>query len=364
MGGVLRANFLAPDSPRWHEVLSCTAHDFYHLPDYVRLCSRQEGGEALAFLAEENGNRFLVPFILRPIDLLGHDEDQLWDVTCPYGYPSPLLATNRDRGTDAFLERAVDALLEGLRQLNVVSAFFRLHPILALPVEPLARTGHVVQHGETVYVDLTLPAEEIWRQTRSNHRRGINRAKREGHVGEIDERWEEFDTFVDIYGETMRRVGAHKFYYFTRDYFAELRQALGDRLHLCVVRIGGEVACAGLFSEVCGIVEYHLGGTREKFLANYPTKIMFDFVRYWAKGRGNRVLHLGGGLGSKEDSLFHFKAGFSNLRRPFFSWRGVVNERAYSALIERYESSWGVQADGFRGFFPAYRKPISIESGE
>ena len=355
----MRTSLIQPTCQRWQEILADMEHDFYHLPEYVSFSSRHEGGDALAFLAEENGYRFLVPLLLRPIEAAGSESDLSYDVVSPYGYPGPLLSGDPHRGGGRrdFFERALREFLKGLRKLGIVSGFFRLHPLLILPIEPLADCGRIVHHGDTVFVDLTLAPEEIWRQTRSNHRRGINGAKREGHIARIDEHWREFDAFVDIYAQTMDRLGATDFYRFSRSYFVGLKEALGDRLHLCVVRVGHEVACAGLFTEVRGIVQYHLGGTREGFLSNHPTKAMFDFVRYWARQRGNHTLHLWGGLGGKSDSLFRFKAGFSELRRPFYSWRLVVDEHAYAKLVRQWERCHRQKADDLAGFFPAYRKP-------
>ena len=63
----LDSSFIDPDSPRWSEALGATRHDFYHLPSYARLAGRLEGGEAMAFVAEEGGRRLLVPLIVRPI---------------------------------------------------------------------------------------------------------------------------------------------------------------------------------------------------------------------------------------------------------------------------------------------------------
>jgi hypothetical protein len=88
--------------------------------------------------------------------------------------------------------------------------------------------------------------------------------------------------------------------------------------------------------------------------------LRIDFLRRWAKSRGNRVFHLGGGVGGSEDSLFRFKAGFSQQRHPFHTWRMVADETVYRRLVKRWESRHGAEADGLDGFFPAYRKPDGI----
>jgi hypothetical protein len=361
MTASMTCQFLSPDSPRWNEYLADTIHDFYHLPRYVELCARQDGGRPLALLAEEDGNGLFVPLVVRPFDVPERPEDRCLDATSPYGYPCPILKTAGQREADGgFFGRAIAALRSALAELGVVSAFFRLHPLVPLPQEPLRQHGCVVRHGQTVVIDLTLSEEQQWRQVRADHRSGINRSKAGGYLVTIDPQWNDLDDFLRVYTETMRRVGAKDCYFFSRDYFSELRRCQPGAFHLCTVRIGGDVACAGIFSERCGIVQFHLSGTSEQHLKRYPSKIMLDHVRRWAKERGNRLFHLGGGLGAGEDSLFLFKAGFSHLRADFHTWRVVIQEEAYQRRLRWWETSTGTTADPPDGYFPAYRKPFDI----
>jgi hypothetical protein len=354
----MRVDFIEADSELWRSVLADIDHDFYHFPEYVRLAARQEHGTAMAFVAQEGGNKLLLPFVLRPVDRL---HGAAADVISPYGYPGPVARmSGGNDGAEPFVRAAITAFVVGLRERGAVSAFVRLHPILGVSVKTLSGIGCTIQHGETIFIDLSLSTEELWRQTRSGHRYEISRARKDGQSAEIDSEWLEFDSFCEIYLETMGRVGADPMYFFSREYFLGLRRALGNRLHLCVVRIQGEVACAGLFTEVCGVVQYHLSGTRERFVSSFPTKIMLDFVRSWAKERGNRIFHLGGGVGGHQDSLFNFKSGFSKLRSPFYTWRIIIDETNYGRLKESWASRSGRLPDGPEGFFPAYRKPFQL----
>lgn len=343
----MKTCLVGPNDVRWRADLARMAHDMYHLPEYVALCGRQEQGEPAAFIAEEGEACFFVPLIFRPLPAhLARAAPGWRDATCPYGYPGPLIG----RGSEDFLARAARALRETLAEHRVVSAFLRLHPLLSPPPEPLARLGQVVQHGETVSIDLTLPHEELWRQIRENHRRGIRRCQRLGYRVVIDD-WDWYEAFQSIYRETMTRVGADEYYFFDHAYFEDLKTDLGPRLHLAVVLAEGEVAAAGLFFRVGGIVQYHLGGTRGRYLALAPAKLLFYEVSQWARDRGCHHLHLGGGVGGREDSLFRFKAGFSNVRHPFHTWRIVAAEAQYAALLR----ASGVQEEAVHGFFPAHR---------
>jgi|SRR5579871_1089702 len=353
----METQWLDPDSPRWAEILAQHAHDFYHLPSYLKLSAQQEGGQAHAFLAQERGRHFFLPLLFRPIPNEFAASETFQDATSPYGYGGPLMRTQDAEDTD-FLTGATAALVAGLRERRAVSAFVRLHPLLPVSLAALEAGGAVVSTGETVTLDLTLPKEELWRQTRSGHRSEINKMRRNGYVPEIVPYEEYLPEFETIYAQTMRRVGATEQYLFPHAYFLGLHAALEGRLHLCVVRIEGEIACAGLFSEVCGIVQYHLSGVRDEFVHYHPAKLMLDHVRDWAQERGNRLMHLGGGLGGRRDTLFDFKAGFSRWYVPFYTWRVIADPPTYGRLTCEWHWRAQMEPEGQEGFFPAYRKPL------
>jgi CelD/BcsL family acetyltransferase involved in cellulose biosynthesis len=354
---VLHAEFVDSKDPRWTDLLATTRSDVYHDPFYSRLLAQECDGEALIFVAEERERLFLVPLVVRPITQgITGLPDHLVDATSPYGYPGPLL-TPAARLDECFLERSVSSFIDALRARGVISCFIRLHPLLPIPFGPLQKSGSLVHHGDTVSIDLRLSNDILWRQIRENHRRDIAKAERTGLTVRMDATWEQFDTFVDIYHENMRRVDAADFYIFSRDYLLQVRQALGDRIHLCVTEVDGNVAAAGLFTETNGIVQYHLSGTQAEFVPLHPIKSMFQFVTDWGQRRGNQTFHLGGGLGGKSDSLFKFKAGFSPLRHPFHTWRIVAIEDAFDALVQQSNSSGHEAEDSSEDFFPAYRRP-------
>ena len=242
------------------------------------------------------------------------------------------------------------AAVSCLRSAGAVALFVRLHPILR--VEGLAAVGTVVKHGETVVIDLSKSEEQMWRQMRQNHRRDIVRSQREGHVFEFERSAEAHEEFRRLYRATMERRDAAEWYKFDDEYFGELSAAWGDLLHLATVRVDGKMAAAGLFTVSCGIVQLYLSGSSEAHAAARPTKLLYNGVRVWARERGARWFHLGGGLGAQEDSLLHFKSGFSPLRREYQTLRVVIDESAYRELLD--ERRLDVDPMDLSGYFPAY----------
>ena len=351
----MRAELIPPESPAWSELLETTRHDFYHLPSYARMSAVTEKGEPYGLFVTEAGRSLFLPLIIRSIP----HADGARDATSPYGYPGTLvIAPEEERASFAR-----DALLFArawLSSQGIVSLFVRQNPVLGPAVDFSGAEGAAsVSHGETIVIDLRATEEAMWSQTMSGHRNEINRSVRAGHVASIDTEFRHLDRFVAIYQDTMARVGASAYYFFDRAYITALREALGPSLSLAVVTIGDVVAAAGLFVETCGIVQYHLSGTDPAFMKERPTKLMLHHVRGWAKARGNTVMHLGGGVGGAEDSLFKFKAGFSKGRAAFHTLRMIADPPRYAALTSERDARKDAPQEPhtLAGFFPAYRRP-------
>lgn len=344
---------LLPTDPGWLQSLCDVRHDLYHLPAYIQAEDAFRGDQSQLFVVRDSNAALLVPLTLR--ELPGDGEGL--DATSPYGYPGPLATPG---ATAEWLDGAIQWLFDNLREMGVVSLFLRFHPLLGVPAMVFQSQGTIVEQGQTVAVPLRRPFEDIRAAMRKGNRYDIRKALQRGQVAKQDSEWAHFEAFLAIYEETMVRVGATSQYFFSRQYFERLRDDLSSNVTLWTTQIGGEVAAASLITECDGIVQYHLSGTSEAFIHEYPTKVLLDRAIAWANERGNRTFHLGGGLGGQEDSLFRFKSGFSKQQQPFFTARIIINERRYKALIEEWEEASGQPAQSVTGFFPQYRRPIRI----
>ena len=346
------AEFISSTDWRWEAALSRMRHDFYHEPGYVTLCAKEEGAAPAAFYAVEGEAMFLAPLLLRSLSpSLGVPSD--WcDCVSPYGYSTPLMA-----GSEKHLSAFLEAYADTARMRGIVTAFFRLHPLLPLNLDILGKFGRLVKHGQTVYIDLSKSKEELWRHTREDHRSDIRKLERQGYRAVFDD-WHRFDPFIELYHATMKRLSAREHYLFSQNYFSDFRAVLGDRLHLCcVVSQDGELACGGTYVESDGIVQGHLAGTATSHIAAAPSKLMQHAVRNWAKDTGKEVFHLGGGVGAACDTLFQFKAGFAKERADFFTYRMVIDESRYALLTQHaLASQQGGNAPA--EFFPLYRWPL------
>ena len=273
------------------------------------------GGTPAAFWYREEGHVFVLPLILRDIP-----DSDLRDAVSPYGYSGPVSDASHE--DTAFWRRACDQMIETLGANGVVTTFVRLHPLLPVPLDVLGGAGAVIQHGETVSVDLSLSLEEMWRETRRDHRNHINRARRAG-VEVVFDDWERLDEWVAVYHENMQRLGASTVL------------LLPPRAPGCPTRRGRGPDAPG------GGARRRRGGRWQHVLRvrrNDPRVRRLDPARRGpprrraavrrgaavGKDRGNAIFHLGGGVGGAKDSLFSYKAGFSSGRHPFHTWRVVT----------------------------------------
>lgn len=344
----------------WLETLEKLRHDIYHLPEYLYLESVRYNAVAEAILIAEDDKIFFLPYLLRRCDDIFDQSlttQEVFDVVSPYGYPGILLS-DKAASTKEFLDLAINQLISTLRAKKVCSTFFRLHPILNSGFNDFLSPDICNVNGETVSVNLKLSEAEIWSQTRPEHRTSINKLKRSGMTARMVPFQESIGEFISIYYETMDRLGAGRSYYFDDEYFSHFSK-LGKKVHLCIVELEDKITCSGIFTECCGIIQYHLGGTRNEFFKQAPSKLMFDYIRFWAKERGNEVLHLGGGVGGGKDSLYHFKAGFSKQTHTFLTLRLIINKEKYRHLLELRAKSLNTDVEELlsTNFFPAYRCP-------
>jgi hypothetical protein len=348
------------DDPRWPDALRRLRHDFYHVPEYVRLDGEWNRARPMAFLARSGEEELFVPYLLRRCESLWPEpagSETVYDVVSPYGYPGPLLS-DAARRSPRFARDAIRRLSETLRERGACSAFLRMHPLLGAGLSELFPEGFFTAAGETVAMDLTLGEGELWKGIREGHQWTIKRCRKLGFVPRMVSLRAHVECVMEIYRETMDRVQARESYYFGRDYFERLAEMPGQ-VHCGVVESEGRPAAACIFFECGGIVQAHLGGTRSEFLSRSPFHLLLYYAAGWARSRGNRYLHLGGGVGGSNDQLLLFKRGFSPLRFPFFTLRLVTDEGKYRELTARRAQAALVPVeevvDG--DFFPAYRAP-------
>ncbi len=353
--GESKIRCLTSNDPEWVSVMSSVSNnDFYHLAEYHRLAEKQGEGKAELYVYQQDDYVIALPLMLREIALESDtDVARVWDATSVYGYAGPIASDSQ------LPSEVINDFQKSLRQIltqrKVVTVFTRLHPLLTQQQTIVSNLGEVRTHGPTVSIDLSLNEEDQWRQYNKSLRNKIRKLKNKGAICIHDDSGKYLSEFADLYLETMVRKDAKDEYHFSETYFQEFINELNEFSHLFLCVLDDEVICGGLYTLCNGIIQAHLGGVRTHAMKYSPTTMEIDSVREWGREIGASMLHLGGGLGAVEDSVFSFKATFSNIRHDFQTWQWVLDDDAYSRINHAVHGSELPQGN----YFPLYRSPVN-----
>lgn len=334
------------DKFAWNRVVSeFPEKDVYYSFEYCQWNAEKENGQARLVYFQNDQGSLIYPFILRKID---HGAGrQFFDITTPYGYGGPLLF-----GDESVVEEFARQFRAYCIETDVVSEVVRLHPLLN-NARYLDRYCNLHYIRKTAAVDLTGALCEIQENYSSMNKRNIKKALANGlHCLEVSKNEENIHTFSELYQGTMERKEAADYYYFG---YSSLREQLVDtavsKSHLLFAYSGEKVVAAVILFTAGEFAHYHLGASDKAHLELRPNNLLFDFMVILSKQMGCKLLHLGGGC-QENDSLFHYKASFSNDNHyDFFLGTNIYNHEIYQELVEHAARRSGLK----EGFFPLYR---------
>lgn len=324
-------------------LLEFDEYDTYHTYDYHKITKQEE--DSIIFIKYTEGKIIIgLPLIIRTISNTAYK-----DATSVYGYCGPLTkGVNENFDNKNFAEE----LLNYFNSHNIISVFSRLNPYIANQKNVLTNLGTLSMLGQVVNIDLTLDKtiqRQNYQRRLKNH---VNKARKNCSIVEA-KKASDIDYFIKIYNENMTRVNANKSYYFEDDYFLNLYNSedFETDILFALDNETNSIIAGAMFLKVNNIVQYHLSGTKNKFLNLMPTKILIDEMRIKSTEAGYKFLNLGGGLGaSDDDSLFWFKSSFSKDFHSFYLWKLIVNQNAYNKVCDNMQIK-----NKNSSYFPLYR---------
>lgn len=343
---------------RWESLVdSAPSPDVYYRPGYVLAHQVAGHGRAAAILVEAAGGRALLPVLLRPLsDLPFAPGTDARDAITPYGYGG-LLPLSAPRLPPDALADLLEAVKTWCRGQRIVSLMLRLHPLFQQQewFEPLAGDDLLlVRFGPTTGLDLAAWTERDMSKGRrsdlSTARKALRVTLTTGAAPASPEA--DLRRFRTVYEERMERLGAGSFYHFPGEYYAVLAEQLAGRLAVALAWLGEQPVGGALFLADAAFAHYHLSGTTAAGRDLKATTLLIRHGIEWARERGCRRLHLGGGARG-DDPLFAFKKSFGGELYQY-AFAGVrCDPQAYAELAaaRQAHSSAPLRAD----FFPSYR---------
>jgi sugar O-acyltransferase (sialic acid O-acetyltransferase NeuD family) len=340
---------------KWNQALrNCGHFDIFHTTEFHRIDQLVHAGDAYLFAFDYLGHFAALPIVVRPINL-SFMNSELKDITSVYGYPGPITSVDVDSEIAEEFKKSFQSSLQGfLKKAGFISLFSRTNPFY--PAQWLLdEIAEIEPLSSLVTINLLDSDEDYRRNMSKGHRYDIRRAATSGVTVEEDKDFSCFPDFVSLYNETMHRVHASSSYFFTDEYYLNLRQELGDGLKLFIARQNDVIISAALFIFSNGIIHYYLSGSSTAGLTANGAKMIIDTVRNIGKRMSYRIFNLGGGVGSSEDDLFRFKAGFSKSRVPFSIIKMIIDRDQYTALCT-YRQFGAEMLHSY--YFPAYRASL------
>ena len=268
--------------------------------------------------------------------------DKFFDFITPYGYGGWLL---EGEGATAplFIEYE-----KWCKEHCVVSEFVRFHPMLN-NAEATDHFYDVVELGNTIAMDLS-STDIIWANLTSKNRNMIRKAQKSGieiYHGQFPSIYK---TFREIYNLTMDSDHAKAYYYFYEDFYNSIRNDLPDESQVFWAEVDGKIIAASIMLSANGYMNYHLSGSLREYQHFAPSNLLLYKAALWGCRNGYKSLHMGGGVGSKEDSLYKFKRAFNrNETKQFAIGKKIFLHDVYEELTQMKTP----EPEG--NFFPKYR---------
>ena len=341
------------DASKWSAACADLGTDTYYLPEYAALYRNQ--GTPFGVLFKCDVGTVLYPILLRSVRLGGEDSPYC-DLISPYGYGGPAVQAADPSARSTLFSRFLEAFDNACHDRSVISEFIRFHPLLENAALYPSQDRHF--HHDTVVIDLDQSPEQLWRGIRKGHKSSIRKAQRSGVEVRIDPSERYLDAFMALYHSTMERQSADELYFLPETFFRETVSQLDTSVFMAVAMMGQRVLSAAMFLAGGSYVHYHFSGSDPEGLDVCANHALLYEVMLRSRQEGYLTMNLGGGL-SPNDSLLRFKAGFSPLRKPFFSGRRIHDHAAYCRLIEE---RFGGAAPQDASFFPLYRSPAPFRN--
>ncbi len=341
--------FTLEQSEQWDAVVRLfQGHDVYYLSGYVKAFQIHGDGEPLLFFYESSDLRGINVVMKRDIAKDARfaqkiPENTWFDFSTPYGYGGWLL---EGEGDTVPLFEAYECWC---RKNRIVSEFVRFHPVLGNQAR-LADAYEVIPLGNTIAMDLS-SEEKIWTNITSKNRNMIRKAQKNNIRIYSGRSPELYRVFQDIYEETMDKDNAAQYYYFPAAFYDSMLYDMPRNSQIFYAAAeDGTIIAASVILAANGFLNYHLSGSRREYQHLAPSNLLLYEAAMWGCANGCKTFHLGGGVGSGEDSLYHFKKAFYREEPCRFH----IGKKTF--LPEQYEELVALRMDlPESGFFPRYR---------
>jgi hypothetical protein len=275
-----------------------------------------------------------LPVILRKIP----NENCYIDAVSVYGYSGVLTSSSI---TPEDFASGIKKIKTALAERDCVSFFNRESNFTRYRLPESTETGKVLA------VDLMQDPEVYEKSLAEGHRQEIKALRKLNYTVVKSTEPKVVEDFHEVYEQTMLRRGAKINYFFSMKYFDSVLKMHSSIPDLRAVYHEDKMVAGAIFITQGDHMYYMFSGSILG-VSHYPAmKLILDQLIRENLNNGKKLLHLGGGLGGKQDSLYQFKYGFGKVILPFYTTQWILMPEVYNRLSAHVLTE--------TGFFPKYR---------
>jgi hypothetical protein len=343
------------NSIKWDEIVrSFNNYGVYYLNGYVHSFKTHGDGIPLLFYYEDDAIKAMNVVMKRDI---ADDErflnkiphGQYYDLLTPYGYGGFLPEGDNIAKSLKILDYEYSNYCHNY---GIISEFVRFHPILQNSSK-MNGMYNVTTLGKTISIDLDLN-EQIWSDFSSENRNKIRKSQKNDVKIYWGQSQELYNQFIPLYNATMDKDNASAYYYFKNDFFDSILRDLKYNSMIFYAVYQDKIIAMSIMLFANNQMHYHLSASDREYQHLAPTNLLLYQAACWGCSNGFKTLHLGSGLGYKEDNLYKFKSAFNkNSNYTFEMGSKIFDKEKYDELVDMRRKDTGSDYNG--PYFPLYR---------
>lgn len=358
------------EKEKWDSLVrSFPNYDVYYLSGYAKAFQLHGDGEPILFYYENHGLRAINVVMKRDIKQNKYYRNfslngLYYDIATPYGYGGLLLEGEINETSKACFD---DEYTSYCQRAGIISEFVRFHPILN-NCDAVSDLYKVTRLGKTVSMTME-SRDQIWSDMAHPHRNRVRKAQEAGVEVYWAQSADRYETFIPLYNDTMNKVSAKDYYFFKPDFYHSVLHDLRYNAMVFSAVYQGITIAMAIILFANRQMHCHLTGSIKEYQYLSPTNLLFYEAACWGYENGFHTFHLGGGLGSANDSLYDFKYKFNKKSDHTFAIGEKIFDAAkYSQLVElrssqvvkiRPDGMPDLPSDAETSYFPKYRTGIA-----
>ena len=320
----------------------------FHTPEYLLSWKRFEKGTPICLHFEMEEYHILYPFFLKPI-VPNRGQKIFFDVTSAYGYGG--FASNSKDIPEDVLALCNEEIDSWMKKEKVIAEFIREYPNTSL-----CRYGEKIKVRNNLFFEYGKDRNAFSKLIKKRAIRDARLSSKKGSLAIYDWDLATLNNFIEMYHEFCKEKGLEDSHMFSREYFADVKEMLGNQAFIINIYYKDIILAASLNFVFNGMIIYHLSASMYEYRNFLPNDLMLYTLLQTGADLLCTSVFLGGGISNDDnDSLYRFKEKYATSSSDVYIVKKVVNPNAYNDLCQDWENNNPDLKEKYRNYFLKYR---------